>query len=620
MTTAIYVITPGQARAPHVRLALGRLAAMADRVMVVADGADAAAARAVAGDGVLLFRGGTLTPGAGYRHAILHLAETGELGGEGLILTGSQAFGPTGAAPPVAGDLEAQGIGLWSAYWHATGLDPRLTGRPRDERVPYLDFAVIAAGFAARPAFAGFWRDLRLDGNPWAEFQALSIGIGELLLREALRADYALPPDALETIDPRLFEVHRLVRAGAPCVAAAVLTLDPLLQDLNAIELRPAIDHLRGADPELYAALIDFALRNVPLRDFCTVADQVEVIPETDARPGRNSWAMGEVAVFIHAYYAQMMPEFWRLVERLPCAHHLYITTASAENRERIAEFLAGKGLAPDRCTLRVVEQNRGRDMSSLFITWRDIVLSGRHELALRLHSKRTPQVSPRVGESFKDHLFDNLVAGPGHVANLLDRLEAEPDIGLVIPPAIHVGFGTLGHSWFNNRAQVQAELAKMGISVPLDAHTPVAPYGTMYWFRTAALRPMFERAWTWTGYNPEPHHVDGGLAHVQERMIGYVCAGTGFRVLQVMTPRAAARGYARLEYKTQRLAASLLSGNVVLQVAELEARQAKQRVRVYLGLQQMYGRLLARWPGLRDTLGPARRLVQRLLLPRPMR
>ena len=49
---------------------------------------------------------------------------------------------------------------------------------------------------------------------------------------------------------------------------------------------------------------------------------------------------------------------------------------------------------------------------------------------------------------------------------------------------------------------------------------------------------------------NSEPHHVDGGLAHVQERLIGYAVQDQHYRVLTVMTPRLAARYYAKLEYK----------------------------------------------------------------------
>ena len=70
-----------------------------------------------------------------------------------------------------------------------------------------------------------------------------------------------------------------------------------------------------------------------------------------------------------------------------------------------------------------------------------------------------------------------------------------------------------------------------MGLKVPLDDHMPVTADGTMYWFRTDTLKKMFE--WRWRDYNPEPNHVDGGLAHVQERQLETMavqggCGSTG--------------------------------------------------------------------------------------------
>jgi rhamnosyltransferase len=322
------------------------------------------------------------------------------------------------------------------------------------------------------------------------------------------------------------------------------------------------------------------------------------------------------VAVFIHAFYAEMMPDFWAQIEKFPMPAHLFLSTASDQNKTAIEAFLDARGWPATQRTVRVVEQNRGRDMSSLFITFRDIALSGDYEVALRLHSKRTPQVTRQVAEGFKAHLFDNLVHSPGAIRQILDRLEAEPDIGLVIPPVIHVGFGTLGHAWFNNRAAVQQLCDRMGLKVPLDADTPVAPYGTMFWFRTTALRPMFDWPWQWEDYNPEPNHVDGGLAHVQERLIGYAVQGSGYRILSVMSPELAARNYARLEYKLQLFAGRLASHHVLDQMAQLERGAETLNARADRGLRRFYGRIITRYPGARAFLRPLARRVAPLLNP----
>lgn len=620
--TAIYVITSDQHGTAHVRLAMARLRGLAETLIVVVEAGQEMAVRAALADSpadrIVPVSKPITSPLTGYRDALLTFDREKPAAGGSVIVASSSAFGPFGDLGAAIAGQTAAGADLLAPYWHSPALDDRLKARNLPRRIAYLDFAVFAPTLLADDGFWNFWEQLRPSGDSWQDFLAGPAAFSVWMERAGHTTRYGLAEDRLKTADPRHFEIHTLVEDGALCLPVSVFTMDPVLHDLGAIYLRDALDGLRSADPELYTAVISFATGRMQMRDFNTVADQYEILPGVAANPEKRRWRFGRVAVFIHAFYAEMMPEFWELARRLPCEAHLFLTTASEADKTGIEAFLTGKGLNAGDFTVRLVEQNRGRDMSSLFITWRDVVQEGTYEVALRLHSKRTPQVSRQVGESFKDHLFENLVASRGHVANLLDRLEAEPDIGLVIPPVIHVGFGTLGHSWFNNKAAARDLLDKMGFDIPLDAHTPVAPNGTMYWFRTDALLPMFSHPWKWEDYNPEPHHIDGGLAHVQERMIGYVVQGRGYRVYSVMTPKMASRYYAKLEYKLQRLAALLPTGNIIHQLAQLENRRGRLRTRLFHGLARIYGKILIRHPALRGPIRPLKNLFVSLLSPGP--
>ena len=462
-------------------------------------------------------------------------------------------------------------------------------------------------------AFWAWVEGLDVDGGE-AEFKTGMLGLAKLLDRKGLKVFYPVADDFFETADPRIYEVHKIAASRGPAIPAAVFFLDPVLHDLNAIYLRRALDTLRETSPEFYAAIMHFGVRRLPAREFSMVTDQYEIIPEIATHPGKTEWSFGRIAVFIHAFYSNMMPEFWDRLQAIPTDFDLFISTSSEADKAIIDDFLTEHGFPDNRRDVRVVEQNRGRDMSSLFITFRDVILDDRYEVALRLHSKRTPQVSRQVGESFKDHLFENLVGSPDHVRNILDMLEDQPDIGLVIPPVIHIGFGTLGHSWFDNRTALTKLLKDMEIEVPLDAHTPVAPYGTMYWFRTRALRVMFSWNWKWEDYNAEPNHIDGGLAHVQERLIGYVSQAKGYRTVSVLTPRNAARGYAKLEYKLALLSSFLVSGNIYHQRMELAARHSATRQSLYHILGTRYSSFLQKHPGSRRFISPIARQIGKLL------
>jgi len=530
-----------------------------------------------------------------------------------IVATGAHVLSPIGELSSLLERVRSEGIDLFAPYWCNSHLDPRTKRLNAPQFIPYLDFAIFSPRLLAETTFLNFWQ--KVSGQDFLnDLFDILVPFARLLAAHAVSATYPFKPDDLETSDPRLYEVDRLIGGNSPALPLAVLSVDPLLHDINAISLRPALDTLRARDPAAYQALIGYATKSIPMREFNANADQFEILPLSAECPDKRIWSFGSVAVFIHAYYPEMIEELVGIAERIPAPFDLFVSTASAQNRQKIEEFLTSAGYQSNQFDIRVVAQNRGRDMSSLFITFRDVILSDKYEIALRLHSKRTPQVSPQVSAEFKTHLFENLAPNSGYVSNLLNKLEKEPDIGLVIPPVIHIGFATLGHSWFNNFDMVKKLCSELGLSVPLDTSTPVAPNGTMFWFRTAALRKLFEHPWTWESYNKEPNHIDGGLAHAQERLIGYCAQAAGFRVLNVMNPKSAARNYAKLEYKLQRLAAHLPTGNIVEQDAILSRSKKSFRNQTHKKLKEIYGRILVRWPASRRFIRPIAKTVQRAL------
>jgi lipopolysaccharide biosynthesis protein len=613
-TAAIYAIPYGLAAPAYILYAVRQLRNIVDCLIVVttAELRDETEAllQEIGPDQILTFNSGPITPAAGYKMGLAAVWDFASA----VILTGSHVAGPLTDIDTEIFAFVDEGAHLFSPYWHNAKLDPALKTVTQQAHLPSLDFAIIAEPLLRSEAFRSFWTSFRPSSKFFDELVNTSLRLAEVLAASDFRTFYPLGTQGFETSMPSLFEVHKVVEAGLPCFPLAVFKLDPLVHDLNSIDLRIALDTLRKSNNELYTCIIQYVTCNTPMRDFNTIADQYEIIAEQAESPEKYEWTFGKIAVFIHAYYADMMPEFWILLQRIPSDFDVYITTSTDQNKAKIEEFLLDAGFPQDRATVVVVAQNRGRDMSSLFISFREVILSGKYKVALRLHSKRTPQVSRQVGESFKKHLFDNLIKSRGYVSNILNRLEAEPDIGMIIPPVIHIGFGTLGHSWFSNRESLLKITKQMGIKLPFDHHTPVAPYGTMYWFRTDALRRMFEWEWNWEDYNAEPNHTDGGLAHVQERLIGYCVQDRNYRILSVMTPELAARNYAKLEYKLQLLASQLVSGNILHQRDQLSHSALNIRRRLFQFLEGNYGSFITRFPGTHRFIRPTANFVSRLI------
>lgn len=79
---------------------------------------------------------------------------------------------------------------------------------------------------------------------------------------------------------------------------------------------------------------------------------------------------------------------------------------------------------------------------------------------------------------------------------------------------------------------------------VPLNANKePVAPMGTMFWFRPEAFRGLLDHGWKYEDFPPEPNKVDGTLLHFIERAYGYVPQANGYYPAYIFSDR-----YARIE------------------------------------------------------------------------
>ena len=113
---------------------------------------------------------------------------------------------------------------------------------------------------------------------------------------------------------------------------------------------------------------------------------------------------------------------------------------------------------------------------------------------------------------------------------------------------------------------------------------------------------------WRWEDYNAEPHHIDGGLAHVQERLIGYAVRDRGYRIVTAMTPTAAARKLREIGVQ----AAAPVCGNADWEYPASGRRSGGDQPGArgcdcFASCAIFMGRLLIWRPALRDTLRPWR-------------
>lgn len=519
-----------------------------------------------------------------------------------VLLFDSSNFGPLRELTPFFAEMDGRDCDIWAVNHFNPAHDKRFRNETETRPiVPNMDFICFRRAAFEDPDFWDFWENVDADAGDWGNFVNGELALLTALIEKGKTVSYYVDPAGMRTAQPSIMEALEMLKAGSPVLTRNLVTADPLVSEMQALDGRRVLDWIEENTDYDTNLVWESLLRHYPLRQIHTNLEEIRVLDDGPACHDRTEWSFGKVAVFAHVFYANMTDEFIERVKMIPGEVAFFATTASEEHKIAIEKRVVELGFT-GYAEIRVVEQNRGRDMSSLFITFRDVVLGGEYGFCLRLHSKRTPQMSAQIGQSFKDHMFENLVPSRGFVSRLFDLAEKYPNIGVFIPPTVHIGYGTLGHSWFANRGALYRLILSMGMKLPLDKHTPIAAYGTMYWFRPEALRPIFEREWKWEEYNAEPNHLDGGLAHVQERLICYTAQWMNYRTMSVMNPSMASRNYTKLEYKFQTLASYYPNGDIrqMIRLAEMENKGRTPMFsvgRFFVWVQRSYDRTQETWP-----------------------
>jgi lipopolysaccharide biosynthesis protein len=395
--------------------------------------------------------------------------------------------------------------------------------------------------------------------------------------RRGYTYEVAFPVSGYPTPHPTLDTPGLLLDDRCPILKRRLFFHDPLYMDDNAIIGRDVIERLEATDYPMRLVWQNISHTAEP-RVAATNVTLTHVLP--DVATGTGSGASLSVAVVMHVFYETMIDEMMGWVEHLPGTFDLYVTTTDDEKKQHIEARLAERGRTQH--DVRVIASNRGRDISAFLLGCRDVLLDDRYDVVLKVHSKKSAQDGHSAGEWFKRHLMENLLGTPGYTRNVLDLFGDDESTGMVVPPVVQIGYPTLGKAWYANKKPAKALAKKLGIDVAFDATTPIAAYGSMFYVRPAALRPLLDADLTWEDFPMEGGYSDGSLAHVIERLFGYAVLSEKYMVRTAMTTTNAAVNYAFMEYKLTRLS-EFLPGTISTQVRHLETIAGMPNVLVTL-------------------------------------
>ncbi|WP_457101002.1 rhamnan synthesis F family protein [Microbacterium sp. P5_E9] len=472
-----------------------------------------------------------------------------------VVLTNDTWFGPVRPYGPVFERMGERPVHFWGMTDHA-----------REEPNPFTHKGVLAYHLQSfwiavrremflSDVWASYWRDLPAMPGYFDAVLKHETVFTETFADAGYTHDVAFGCRDYDTSNPSLLNAERLLDDGCPVLKRRVFFQWPPYMDHKAVVGRWVLDKAASYGYPLDVIWRNLA-RNVPPRDLNADAGMLEVLPDVDvsydpSRPFRT-------VVVAHIFYEDMTDEMLDLADTLPGPYDLVVTTPDSRKAEAIRELIAARPSRRGSVEVRILPSNDGRDQSAFLIACRDVLLGGEYDLVVKLHSKKTPQDGFNVGRHFKSQQFENLLDSPGYTANVLALFQKEPGLGLVYPPTIHIGYPTMGRGWWSNKPAFEVLAAKLGIRVPLDEISPLAPYGSMYIARPEALRLLVEHEWRYEDFGGAEAYRDGGLAHVLERVPSYAAAELGYHTRTVLTTEHFAISQTAFEFNFDELSATI--------------------------------------------------------------
>ncbi|MCS0497831.1 glycosyltransferase [Ancylobacter sp. MQZ15Z-1] len=228
-------------------------------------------------------------------------------------------------------------------------------------------------------------------------------------------------------------------------------------------------------------------------------------------------------ALHIHAYFTDRLAEVAERLAGNRTRPDLFVSIGEGASAEQVRAVFRHYGGA---VTVNHAP-NAGRDIGP-FLTAFGPQMVAEYDVVGHIHIKRSGQLkSTDFVAAWSDFLFENMLGGAqgGAMLDLIMKtMQDEPRVGLVYPDDPHV-FG-----WTRNLRAASRIAARMGHeSLPRMINFPI---GTMFWMRSAALKPFVDLNLDWSDYPREPLADDGTDLHALERLFGVIPALNGWDTL----------------------------------------------------------------------------------------
>jgi len=255
----------------------------------------------------------------------------------------------------------------------------------------------------------------------------------------------------------------------------------------------------------------------IPFHQRYTTSSPVVKFANNDEKRTRS-----KAAAFVHCYYIDIAE---RIIEQcLALGIDVYAAFIEGTNFQYLEEKFGA------HITYRIF-QNRGRDIAPFVTGFLEDIKN--YEYALHLHTKR----SLHYGEARTDWMDYCLESLLGNISKIEEIFVKHKSTAIVFPEP--PDFLKEQMNWGHNFRRVSALLARLDYKLSINDRLDF-PAGSMFWFRTKDLMPVFELNISPYLFEHESGQVDGTLAHAFERLFGVYALKANKKIVPIRKANSA--------------------------------------------------------------------------------
>ncbi len=234
------------------------------------------------------------------------------------------------------------------------------------------------------------------------------------------------------------------------------------------------------------------------------------------------------VAVVVHVFYLDLLPEILRHLLFIPYRYSLYFTV-SEENKPSLLELLQ-----PIKIDYEVVVcHSSGYDLTPFLDRLPDLQAKN-IDLVCKIHTKKgKANLENRIGgieNIWFDMLIDPLLGSAQTVQKIVQTFESNPDVGMIGPAALYKSAQALMYG--NDVAAARL------LNVLDDGCDPAQEWGffagSMFWARMSIFQPVVEKRPLLDEQLQDDQTMKTGtlcsVFHAMERVLGILPGMTGMR------------------------------------------------------------------------------------------